>query len=52
MDRVVPPLVPAHTEGNQLRAAGVLGIARKTLRARLRELDLKVIRTVEPDDAQ
>jgi len=28
----------------------LLGIARKTLRSRLRELDLKVTRTVEPDD--
>jgi DNA-binding protein Fis len=50
-DRVVLPLVLAHAEGNQSRAAEVLGIARKTHRTRLSELELGVTRRVETDDA-
>ncbi|MCI0699508.1 MAG: sigma-54 dependent transcriptional regulator [Planctomycetia bacterium] len=52
LDRLVLPMILEHTEGNQLRAAELLGIARKTLRMRLRELDLKVSRTVEPDEGE
>jgi two-component system nitrogen regulation response regulator GlnG len=46
-DRVLLPMVLRHTEGSQQQAAKVLGIARQTLRARLRELDLSVTRSVE-----
>jgi hypothetical protein len=35
------------TDGNQHRAARLLGIARQTLRLRLRELGLQVARSVE-----
>jgi two-component system nitrogen regulation response regulator GlnG len=40
--------------GNQLRAARLLGITRRTLRLRLRELGLsltKTVEAVEDDDA-
>jgi two-component system nitrogen regulation response regulator GlnG len=50
LDRILLPLVLRFTEGNQLRAAQLLGIARQTLRARLRELNVSVVRTVEGGD--
>jgi two-component system nitrogen regulation response regulator GlnG len=40
VDRVLLPLVMEHTRGNQSQAANVLGIARPTLRQRLREAGL------------
>jgi two-component system nitrogen regulation response regulator GlnG len=40
VDRIMLPLLMNHTRGNQSRAADCLGIARQTLRHRLRELDL------------
>jgi DNA-binding NtrC family response regulator len=40
LDRVLLPLVMEHTRGNQFQAAKVLGIARQTLRRRLRELNI------------
>jgi two-component system nitrogen regulation response regulator GlnG len=40
LDRVLLPLVMELTRGNQLRAARVLGVARQTLRRRLRELNI------------
>jgi two-component system nitrogen regulation response regulator GlnG len=46
-DRVLLAQVLEYTEGNQHRAARVLGIARQTLRLRLRELGLQVARSVE-----
>jgi two-component system nitrogen regulation response regulator GlnG len=50
LDRILLPLVLRFTEGNQLRAAQLLGIARQTLRTKLRELGVSVVRTVEGSD--
>ena len=40
LDRVLLPLVMEHTRGNQYQAAKILGVARQTLRRRLRELHI------------
>ncbi|MGL6096542.1 MAG: helix-turn-helix domain-containing protein [Fimbriiglobus sp.] len=40
VDAVILPLVLAHARGNQQAAAALLGVARQTLRTRLRELGL------------
>ncbi len=40
LDRVLLPLVMEYTRGNQLQAAKILGVARQTLRRRLRELHI------------
>jgi DNA-binding NtrC family response regulator len=50
LDRFLLPLVLQSTGGNQFRAARILGIARRTLRLRLRELGLSVMKSVEGDD--
>ena len=42
LDRLVLPRVLEHTGGNQARAALLLGIARRTLRAKLHEVGLHV----------
>ena len=44
------PMVLQSTGGNQLRAAQLLGITRRTLRLKLRELGLSVTKTVEAAD--
>jgi DNA-binding NtrC family response regulator len=49
-DRVLLPMVLEYTRGNQRLAARLLGIARQTLRQKLRELGLQVSRSVEDDD--
>ena len=46
-DRLLLTEVLEYTDGNQHRAARLLGIARQTLRLRLRELGLHVARSVE-----
>jgi two-component system nitrogen regulation response regulator GlnG len=47
VERVLLPLVLEQTGGNQLRAAALLGVTRRTLRNKLRELGLTVTRTVD-----
>jgi two-component system nitrogen regulation response regulator GlnG len=50
VDQRLLPLVLQTTGGNQLRAAQLLGITRRSLRLRLRELGLSITRTVEPTE--
>jgi DNA-binding NtrC family response regulator len=47
VDQHLLPLVLRSTDGNQLRAAQLLGITRRTLRLKLRELGISVTKTVE-----
>jgi DNA-binding protein Fis len=54
IDRLLLPLVLQSSGGSQLRAARLLGITRRTLRVKLRELGLSVTKTIEgaeSDDA-
>jgi two-component system nitrogen regulation response regulator GlnG len=50
VDRLLLPRVLEYTGGNQLQAARLLGIARQTLRMKLRDLGLHVAHSVEADD--
>jgi two-component system nitrogen regulation response regulator GlnG len=50
VDRVLLPRVLEHTGGNQHQAARLLGIARQTLRTKLRDLGLHVTHSVEPEE--
>ena len=50
VDRLLLPLVLEHTRGNQFQAARVLGIARQTLRQKVRDLGLNLAHSVEADD--
>jgi two-component system nitrogen regulation response regulator GlnG len=50
LDRLLLPRVLDYTGGNQHRAALLLGIARKTLRTKVRELGLRVAHSVEADE--
>jgi two-component system nitrogen regulation response regulator GlnG len=50
LDRVLLPRVLEATGGNQQEAARRLGIARETLRRRLRELGIHLTRRVEAED--
>jgi two-component system nitrogen regulation response regulator GlnG len=50
VDRVLLPLVMDYTGGNQHQAARLLGIARQTLRQKLRDLGLHVTHSVEADE--
>jgi DNA-binding protein Fis len=50
VDRLLLTQVLEYTEGNQHRAARLLGIARQTLRLKLRDLGLHVTRSVESDE--
>jgi len=50
VDRFLLPLVMEYTHGNQHQAARLLGIARQTLRLKLRELGLHITHSVEADE--
>ena len=50
VDRLLLASVLEYTKGSQHQAARLLGIARQTLRLKLRELGLHVSQSVEPDD--
>jgi len=50
VDRLLLRLVLEHTRGSQHQAARLLGIARQTLRQKLRDLGLHVTRSVEGDE--
>jgi two-component system nitrogen regulation response regulator GlnG len=50
LDRILLARVLEHTHGSQHQAARVLGIARKTLRLRLRQLGLNITRPADADD--
>ena len=50
LDRLLLARVLEHTRGNVQQAALLLGIARQTLRIKLRELGLSVTRTVEAEE--
>lgn len=52
LDRILLPMVMEHTGGNQLQAAKILGIARQTLRRRLRELHIVARFTDAADDEE
>ena len=47
VERILLPMVLEHTQGNQRQAAGILGIARKTLRDKLRELGITIQRSLD-----
>ena len=51
LDRVLLPRVMEYTNGNQHQAARLLGIARQTLRLKLRDLGLHVTHSLETDEA-
>ena len=50
VDRLLLPLVLEYTKGGQQPAARLLGIARQTLRAKLRDLGLYVAHSVEANE--
>ena len=52
MEREVLMRVLKHTDGNQLRAARILGITRGSLRTKTRTLGITIGRSVWSDDDQ
>jgi two-component system nitrogen regulation response regulator GlnG len=50
LDRILLARVLEHTQGSQRQAARVLGIARKTLRLRLRQLGLITAHAADADE--
>jgi DNA-binding NtrC family response regulator len=52
VDRLLLSQVLEYTGGNQYQAARLLGIARQTLRLKLRDLGLHVTQSVEADDEE
>jgi DNA-binding NtrC family response regulator len=54
MEEIVLPLVLEHTQGNRRQAARILGVARQTLRSKLRELGVTIQSSVDfgdPDES-
>jgi DNA-binding NtrC family response regulator len=49
LDRFLLPLVMEHTQAKMRPAAGLLGIARQTLRLKLRDLGLQVTRSLDAE---
>jgi DNA-binding protein Fis len=47
VERIPLPLVLAHAQGNQRQAAKILGIARQSLRCKLRELGVTVQSSID-----
>jgi nitrogen regulation protein NR(I) len=52
LDRLLIPSVLRFTNGNQYQAAKILGLARQTLRLRMRTLGLSVTKTVGEEDEE
>ena len=52
MDRLLLPRVLESTQGNLYQAARLLGIARQTLRLKLRDLGLSIARTIEAEEEE
>jgi DNA-binding NtrC family response regulator len=50
LDRILLPLVLQFTDGNQHQAARLLGIARQTLRQKLRDLGLSISHSVQAEE--
>jgi two-component system nitrogen regulation response regulator GlnG len=50
VDRILLPMVLEHTQGNQRQPAWILGIARRTLRDKLRELGVTIQRSLDLGD--
>jgi DNA-binding NtrC family response regulator len=50
LDRFLLPLVMEYTQANQQQASRLLGIARQTLRLKLRDLGLQVTRSLEAEE--
>ncbi len=51
MDRFLLTRVLRHTGGNQLQAAKILGITRGSLRTKIRDLGIRIDRTVTGGEA-
>jgi nitrogen regulation protein NR(I) len=50
LDRILLPLVLGFTDGNQHQAARLLGIARQTLRQKLRDLGMSISHSVQAEE--
>jgi DNA-binding NtrC family response regulator len=50
VDRILLPIVLEQTLGSQRQAAAILGVARRTLRERLRELGITIQRSIDLSD--
>jgi two-component system nitrogen regulation response regulator GlnG len=52
MEREVIPRILKHTGGNQFQSARLLGIARNSLRSRIRSLRIQIGRSVDWETAE